>query len=167
MFNFGFKYITQDMDGGVYVYKEIPNPGKEFWIGEECFEVDLLSYDKEINDWKKRIVNLETHWFKIEDGLLIQTNKRSHADLAVKYFLDNSVEVEYLNKCKEWIETNEPIFYICSQYREKPKPTPEKEIWYRNYLDDDGHIQVWRNYVEEMVPSLNWISKPKKLKIKP
>jgi len=164
MFNFGFKYLAQDKNGDICFFRSEPITIKGKWFCDEYFCV--LEGRNSINDWQQRIVNLEAHWFKIEDGLLVQTNKRPHADLAVKYFLDDNVEVEYFEH-PEWEYTNEPVFDVNCKYREKPKPTPEKEIWYRNYLDDDGSIKVLTSNISVGWPPVQYISKPKKLKIKP
>lgn len=59
--------------------------------------------------------------------------KRAHADLATKYFMDDSVEIQFWNELSNSWEPclTTPNFCAESRYREKPK---EITIWYRNYL---------------------------------
>ena len=166
MINFGFKWIAQNEDGSIFIFKDKPE-GKTsgVYIGNDYKKIQSPSIT--VKDWQNRIVNLETHWFKIEDMLLVQTNKRPHADLACKYFLDDNVEIEiYSNINKEWEEINKPGFLSCVEYREKP--SKNKDIWYRNYLDEHGEIKVLTNEACDLDNNsiATWIDKPRKLKHK-
>jgi hypothetical protein len=60
--------------------------------------------------------------------------KKAHADLAIKYFMDetDSVKIQFRKRDEDdWLDCEEPMFNRSAQYREKPIKTT---IWYRNYV---------------------------------
>ena len=68
-------------------------------------------------------------------------NKRKNADLAIKYYSDDSVEIQHKDSNGNWIDISNPRFYSGEEYREKPK---RNHIHYRNFLGttDFGSICV-------------------------
>ena len=73
-----FKWIAQDKDGSIYKYYSRPNESSTVFIpkGDEDYESvqwrieGLTKYD-----WKDSLINLETHDYKIVDGILIRVDK--------------------------------------------------------------------------------------------
>ena len=74
-----WKWIAQDEDGKIYKYDSRPNELSTVFMpkGDEVCELvhgqieDLTKYD-----WKESLINLETHDYKIMDGILIKVDKQ-------------------------------------------------------------------------------------------
>ena len=73
-----WKWVAQDKDGKIYKYDSRPNESSTIFIpkGDEDYE----SVQKGIEgltkcDWKESLINLETHDYKIVDGILIRVDK--------------------------------------------------------------------------------------------
>jgi len=73
-----WNWIAQDKDGSIYKYDSRPNESSTVFIpkGDEDYESvqwrieGLTKYD-----WKDSLINLETHDYKIVDGILIRVDK--------------------------------------------------------------------------------------------
>ncbi len=73
-----WNWIAQDKDGKIYKYDSRPNESSTVFIpkGDEDYESvqwkieGLTKYD-----WKESLINLETHDYKIIDGVLIKVDK--------------------------------------------------------------------------------------------
>jgi hypothetical protein len=68
-------------------------------------------------------------------------NKRKNADLAIKYYSDDSIEIQFKDLGGNWVDVPTPSFYQDKEYREKPKLI---HIQYRNFLGttDSGAICI-------------------------
>ena len=74
-----WNWIAQDKDGKIYKYDSRPNESSTVFIpkGDEDYESvqwrieGLTKYD-----WKDSLINLETHDYKIVDGILIKVDKQ-------------------------------------------------------------------------------------------
>ena len=74
-----WNWIAQDSNGAIYKYNSRPNQWSAIFItkGYEVYEL----VQKEIEgltkyDWKDSLINLETHDYKIVDGILIKVDKQ-------------------------------------------------------------------------------------------
>ena len=79
MSNIKWNWIAQDSNGAIYKYNSRPNQWSAIFItkGYEVYEL----VQKEIEgltkyDWKESLINLETHDYKIVDGILIKVDKQ-------------------------------------------------------------------------------------------
>ena len=80
-----WNWIAQDKDGKIYKYDSRPNESSTIFIpkGDEDYESvqwkieGLTKYDwkESLYDWKESLINLETHDYKIVDGILIRVDK--------------------------------------------------------------------------------------------
>lgn len=61
--------------------------------------------------------------------------KRKHADLAMEYFSDDSVEIQYEYSLGEWRDIDYPTFNGSTNYRRKPK-TIKYRVALMSYRDD-------------------------------
>lgn len=68
--------------------------------------------------------------------------KRKHADLAIEYFSDDSVEIQFKNICGEWVTDNNPIFNKDFEYRKKQKLVKYRIASMRNNVGPGKYIDI-------------------------
>jgi len=74
-----WKWIAQDKDGYIYKYDSKPNAWSAVFMpqgGEQCELVQKEIEGLTKYDWKESLINLETHDYKIVDGILIKVDKQ-------------------------------------------------------------------------------------------
>lgn len=64
----GYRYVSQDLMGGVYCYKEKPWPGECTWITSN--EAEMLYMGRENIFWNHTLADLEVDQGAIENGIL-------------------------------------------------------------------------------------------------
>ena len=87
-----WKWIAQDEDGSIYKYGSKPDlDGSVFWPVDHdtTNEVDIVQASHRLvgiaENWKESLINLETHDYKIVDGILIRVDKEDNKSQAVKH----------------------------------------------------------------------------------
>ena len=71
-----WKFIAQDKDGAICKYSILPDLRRRGWYAEENeFTTINMGFADEVNGWKESLINLETHDYKIVDGILIRVDK--------------------------------------------------------------------------------------------
>lgn len=76
MSNIKWKFIAQDKDGSIGKYSGFPDLRKKGWYAEDNeFTLIEMGFAYEVNGWKESLINLETHDYKIIDGILIRVDK--------------------------------------------------------------------------------------------
>lgn len=147
-------WIAQDRDGTIYRYDEKPKYGLSGWSEDHGYESFIRS-GKRNKDWMNSLINLDTHSYEIKDGILCKVDKakkptpRKHAELACKYFTDDTVVVQS-KFSMGWKDEEYPVFMDKLEYREKPKT---KTIRFRNFIKD-GIIFVTTT---DEVGNVEWI----------
>lgn len=147
-------WITQDYDGYLKLHTNEPHIICDIWVSKGS---ELNGKHSPNKNWRDSLINLETHDYKIKDGILVKVSKhmaemrhgdlkrkptpRKHAELACKYFLDDTVEIQSrVSKHIDWENNNNPCFLAHVEYREKPKT---KTVRFRNYINHDNEAWTW------------------------
>ena len=93
-----WKWIAQDKSGEIYKYDSRPNESSTIFIpkGDEDYE----SVQKEIEglikyDWKESLINLETHDYKIIDGILIKMDKQDKQQDSQETIADKAEKIVF------------------------------------------------------------------------
>lgn len=126
-----YKWIAQDKYGGIYKYHEQPTCRKIDWYS---FVWQLIEEAQENEAWQSSLINLETHDYKIEDGILMKvekknTNRHKHADLMIAKANDKTLQIQHKDG-DMWFDVTNPAFHENIQYRIKPKT---KTVRFRNF----------------------------------
>ena len=71
-----WKWIAQDKDGAIGKYSVFPDLRKKGWYAENNeFALIEMGFSYHVNGWEGSLINLETHDYKIVDGILIRVDK--------------------------------------------------------------------------------------------
>jgi len=119
-----YKWIAQDYDGLIvrHVYEpELSSSGK-FWEGRGW---DIVQ-DCRRESGPLVLINLETHDYKIEDGILMKVEKE-------QIFKGSELQCKHING-GGWVDCSHDL-----QYRPKLKT---KVVRFRNYLTSDETVEV-------------------------
>jgi len=163
-----FKWIAQDKDGSIYKYYSRPNESSTVFIpkGDEDYESvqwrieGLTKYD-----WKDSLINLETHDYKINDGILTRITRKTELDKlianvkkidkkAAKWMNNNRYKLEdinYLSFCFDWdiCEKYDWLYIHDELIKLEQDPEPAKEtLKYRVglcYLDREKYLAFATN----------------------
>lgn len=134
-------WISQDRDGWIKKHVVFPRKVHGSWLSDGCDYVQM-TYENNV-DWENSLINIYTHNYEIKDGILMKLDKakkptpRKHAELACKYFMDDTVQIQFRHSGSIWHNTENPEFIDRVEYREKPKT---KTVRFRNYLNSDGNV---------------------------
>lgn len=108
-----WKWIAQDKDGAIGKYSLLPELSKRGWYYEEENEFTLIEmgFSYEVNGWKESLINLETHDYKIIDGILIRVDKEDKQQKHQHYKKDVR-HLDYIDVYRiiELYELHDPCF---------------------------------------------------------
>lgn len=132
------KWIAQDRDGRICKFMDKPyiNATQNYRFvtsNGNCGVLQESLCGKKTKGWKQSLINLETHDYKIEDGILMRvekTNHKRHKHADLIHAWAEGVEIEYRNANGDWEDAN-PGWFENREYRIKPA---KKTIRFRNYL---------------------------------
>ena len=109
-----WKWIAQDKDGKIYKYDSRPNEWSAVFMPQKDDQCELVQ--KEIEgltkyDWKESLINLETHDYKIIDGILIRMDKEDKQQKHSHYKKDVR-HLDYIDVYRiiELYELHDPCF---------------------------------------------------------
>lgn len=117
-----YRWIAQDKDGEIYMYQREPEPLTVSWFVNGWKKISRGRYNKK---WQLSLINLETHDYKIEGGILMEVEKE-------KIFKGSELQFKCNNG--EWCDCGSLM-----EYRIKPKT---KVVRFRNYLDFAGNVNA-------------------------
>ena len=129
-------WITQDADGWIKIHYHYQRKTSDIWHSSGS---EITKREKPNKNWEDSLINLDTHDYEIKDGILTKLDKakkptpRKHAELACKYFMDDTVQIQFRHSGPRWHNTENPEFIDRVEYREKPKT---KTIRFRNFIKD-------------------------------
>lgn len=94
-----WNYVTQDYDGEITLHDKKPRPHNiyRFWLHEDIHEI-IQTRSKcvfLIPDWQDKLIDLSTHSYKIEDGILIQTEKKKESDQYTLTLTEDEIRVAF------------------------------------------------------------------------
>ena len=117
-----YKWISQDKNGEIYMYKKQPHIEINVWTTCSPEYLKIKDTKIEIPNWRDSLINLKTHDYKIEDGILMKVEK--------------GLKIQYKHKdLKEWKDLVMPQ---CV-FRIKPKT---KTVLFRNFLHIDEYVET-------------------------
>lgn len=137
-----WEWIAQDQNGCIAKYAEKPDKNDAEWF-KMPHELVQGVYNWHVDEWEQSIINLETHDYKIEDGILIRVDRvnqkrHKHADLMIAYANDMTLKIQYKDG-NMWFDIGDPAFHKNIEYRIKPK---NKTVRFRNYLAYGDEVYV-------------------------
>ena len=93
-----WKFIAQDKDGAIYKYEDEPliktNSMFIADIGhQKLVQVAIEGLTK--HDWKESLINLETHDYKIVDGILIRVDKEDKQQDSTETIADKAKRIVF------------------------------------------------------------------------
>lgn len=148
-------WISQDYDGYLKLHINEPHVICDIWVSEGS---ELNGRYGANENWHNSLINLETHDYKIEDGILVRVSllneptPRKHSELACKYFMDDTVDIQ-VRTGNEWVDNKSPMFVDSVEYREKPKT---ETVRFKNYINHDNEACTW--HAECAPPNLKeWV----------
>lgn len=109
-----WNWIAQDKDGKIYKYDSRPNELSTVFMpkGDEvCELVQIQIEDLTKYDWEESLINLETHDYKIVDGILIKVDKEDKQQKHSHYKKDVK-HIDYIDVYRiiELYELHDPCF---------------------------------------------------------
>lgn len=135
-----YKWIAQDKFGCIAKYYSKPkNDRVEFY--ESDSDVIQKSTGMEIKNWECSLINLETHDYKIEDGILVKVEKTQrckYADVFIEAANDKT-KVLQVKKLGTWFDVDVNNY----EYRIKPENKPIR-VRFRIYLNHDNEPCIWQ-----------------------
>lgn len=118
-----YKWIAQDKYGCIARYKKKPsNDVVEFYMSDA--DIVQKTTGNNIKNWRDSLINLETHDYKVEDGILMKVEKR-------KTFKASELQYNDTRQPEKWTDCTPYL-----EYRIKPKT-----VKFRNYMHN-GNIYV-------------------------
>ena len=107
-----WKWIAQDKDGAIGKYSILPDPRIRGWYAEDNeFATINMGFADEVNGWRGSLINLETHDYKIVDGILIRVDKEDKQQKHSHYKKDVR-HLDYIDVYRiiELYELHDPCF---------------------------------------------------------
>lgn len=109
-----WKWIAQDKDGAIYKYEDEPLiKTNSMFIADTGHQklVQVGIEGRTRDDWKESLINLETHDYKIIDGILIKVDKQDKQQKHQHYKKDVK-HLEYIDVYRiiELYELHDPCF---------------------------------------------------------
>jgi len=162
-----YKWIAQDKDGQIVKFSEEPFTDPNSWWNRLTPHQVVSDSHVKVENWKSSLINLETHDYKIEDGILKQvelqqgdkdvramkahlqninksqpstTTPCKYADVFIEAANDKT-KVLQVKKGEVWMDV--PVGQ--HEYRIKPE---NKVIKYRNYITKQGNVKAM-NYDDD------------------
>jgi len=110
-----WNWIAQDKDGSIGKYSILPDLRNRGWYAEENeFALIDMGFSYEVNGWEESLINLETHDYKIVDGILIRVDKEGNKSQAVKHahYKKDVKHLDYIDVYRiiELYELHDPCF---------------------------------------------------------
>ena len=91
-----WNWIAQDKDGSIGKYSVFPDLRKKGWYAEENeFALIEMGFSYEVNGWKESLINLETHDYKIIDGILIRVDKEDKQQDITETIAEKAKKIVY------------------------------------------------------------------------
>ena len=132
-------WIAQDKNGDIVQYLNIPHimtEKKEWDTGDHNWH--FISAGVKNKNWHDSLINLETHDYKIEDGILMKVEKpkpKRHRNADFIHAWAEGAEIQYKDEYGEWIEASGPSWGLGIEYQIKPKT---KTVRFRNYITNQN-----------------------------
>lgn len=109
-----WNWIAQDKDGRIYKYDSRPNELSDVFMPQEYKVCELVQGQIEgltKYDWEESLINLETHDYKIMDGILIKVDKEDKQQKHQHYKKDVR-HLDYIDVYRiiELYELHDPCF---------------------------------------------------------
>jgi len=107
-----WNWIAQDKDGAIGKYSVFPDLRKKGWYAEENeFTIIESGFSYHVNGWEGSLINLETHDYKIVDGILIRVDKQDKQQKHQHYKKDVR-HLDYIDVYRiiELYELHDPCF---------------------------------------------------------
>lgn len=91
-----WKWIAQDEDGAIGKYSVFPDLRKKGWYAEENeFTLIESGFSYHVNGWEGSLINLETHDYKIVDGILIKVDKQDKQQDSQETIADKAKKIVF------------------------------------------------------------------------
>ncbi len=119
-----YKWISQDYDGYVKKHIESTMIIDDIWFSKNRELICPDDHHTGIKDWQKSLINLETHDYKIENGILMKVEKEQ---------IIKGSDLQYKDAYGIWCDC------LTSEYRLKPKT---KIVRFRNFLHIDEYVET-------------------------
>ncbi len=106
-----WNWIAQDKDGAIGRYSVFPELRSRGWYAEVCELVQKEIEGLTKYDWKDSLINLETHDYKIMDGILIKVDKQDKQQKHSHYKKDVR-HIDYIDVYRiiDLYELHDPCF---------------------------------------------------------
>ena len=108
-----WKWIAQDADGRTFFYDEEPLIKMPFGFMPNG-QLKLVAKGKPNQNFRETLINLETHDYKIVDGILIRVDKEDNKSQAVKHahYKRNVKHLDYIDVYRiiDLYELHDPCF---------------------------------------------------------
>lgn len=90
-----WNWIAQDKDGSIGKYSTLPDLRSMGWYAEVCELVQKEIEGLTKYDWKDSLINLETHDYKIIDGILIKVDKQDKQQDSTETIADKAKKIVF------------------------------------------------------------------------
>ena len=112
-----WKWIAQDKDGAICKYSTLPDLRQKGWYAEENeFTIIEMGFVKEINGWKESLINLETHDYKIVDGVLIKVDKEDKQQDITETIAEKAKKIVYGDREKTYGDPGKNLRMIAGMW---------------------------------------------------
>ena len=114
-----WKWIAQDKDGKIYKYDSRPSEWSAVFMpqgGDQCELIQRSIEGLKKHDWKESLINLETHDYKIVDGILIRVDKedkqQKHQQQKHSHYKKDVRHLDYIDVYRiiDLYELHDPCF---------------------------------------------------------
>jgi hypothetical protein len=112
MSNIIYTWIAQDRNGEIYKFDNKPTlRNDDYWPEAGNDYIQMVEKGKRNENWKDSLINLETHDFKIVDGILIRVDRQENQQKHSHYKKDVK-HLDYIDVYRiiDLYELNDPCF---------------------------------------------------------
>ena len=115
MSNIKCKWIAQDKNGAIYKYEDEPLIKTNSMFIADIGHQKLVQVGIEgrtRDDWKESLINLETHDYKIIDGILIRVDKEDKQQKKHQHYKKDVRHLDYIDVYRiiDLYELHDPCF---------------------------------------------------------
>ena len=114
-----WKWIAQDKDGYIYKYDSKPNAWTYIFMpqsGEVCKIIRMEIEGSTRDDWKESLINLETHDYKIVDGILIRVDKEDKQQDSTETIADKAKKIVFGDREQTYCDPGKNLRMIAGMW---------------------------------------------------
>ena len=114
-----WNWIAQDKDGKIYKYDSRPSEWSAVFMpqgGDQCELIQRSIEGLTKHDWKESLINLETHDYKIVDGILIRMDKEDKQQDSTETIADKAKKIVFGDREQTYCDPGKNLRMIAGMW---------------------------------------------------